>query len=162
MTPLGSWVRRALQPDATTDAPKVDSRPLRLLVVSAGVAAGGKLRSWLAGEVDGRPMVMRVVSPALAASRLKHLTSDADEGIRKAKQRLEQSVIELNRSENTIVSGEVGEADPVLAIEDALVSFPAEEIVLVVPPGGECQWAARNLLEKTEKRFDLPVKQFEL
>ena len=90
------------------------------------------------------------------------MTSDADEGIRKATQRLEQSVIELNRSENTIVSGEVGEADPVLAIEDALVSFPAEEIVLVVPPREECQWAARNLLKKTEKRFDLPVKQIEL
>jgi hypothetical protein len=162
MTPLGSWLRIALQPDTSVDVAKVDPRPLRLLVVSAGVAGGGQLRSWLAGEVDGRSVVMRVVSPALAGSRLKYLTSDADEGIRKATQRLEQSVFELNRSENTIVSGEVGEADPVLAIEDALVSFPAEEIVLVVPPGGECQWAARNLLEKTEKRFDLPVKQIEL
>jgi hypothetical protein len=162
MTPLGSWVRRALQPDTSADLAKVDPRPLRVLVVSAGVAGGGQLRSWLAGEVDRRPVVMRVVSPALAGSRLKYLTSDADEGIRKATQRLEQSVIELNRSENTIVSGEVGEADPVLAIEDALVSFPAEEIVLVVPPRGECRWAARNLLEKTEKRFDLPVKQIEL
>jgi hypothetical protein len=63
---------------------------------------------------------MRVVSPALAGSRLKHLTSDADEGIRKATLRLKQSVTELDRNENTTVSGEVGEADPVLAIEDAL------------------------------------------
>ena len=162
MGPLESWVRRALRTETSVDVPTADPHPFRLLVVSAGVAAGGQLRKWLAGEAGGRPMVMRVVSPALAASRLKHLTSDADEGIRNATQRLEQSVIELDHSENTIVSGEVGEADPVLAIEDALVSFPAEEIVLVVPPGGECQWAARHLLEKTEKRFDLPVKQFEL
>jgi hypothetical protein len=57
MTPLGSWVRRALQSDAPVDVASVDPYPFRLLVVSAGVAAGGQLRSWLAGEVDGRPVV---------------------------------------------------------------------------------------------------------
>ncbi len=143
------------------DDPTSDARPLRLLVVAAQAATGEELRERLAEEAGRRPIEMRVVSPALAESMLKHLTSDADEGIHNAEQRLEESVSEMDQSKGTTVSGEVGEADPLIAIEDALVSFPAEEIVLVVRPEGEGQWAARNLLEDA-KRFALPVREIEL
>jgi hypothetical protein len=45
----------------------------------------------------------------------------------------------------------------VLAIDDALASFPAEEIVIATYPPGESNWLERGLIEKARARFGLPV-----
>ena len=92
---------------------------------------------------------------------LKYLASDADDGIRRAQGRLSESVGELNRDKMT-AQGEVGEADPLIAIEDALVSFPADEIVILPSPEGGNQWAEKNLFEQVRQHFDLPVREIQL
>jgi hypothetical protein len=52
--------------------------------------------------------------------------------------------------------GEIGDSDPLLAIEDALHSFTADEIVISTYPPGRSNWLERKLPARAE-RFGVPV-----
>jgi hypothetical protein len=60
-----------------------------------------------------------------------------------------------------IARREVGEADPMLAIDSALVTFAADEIVLVPSPERD-QWCEKELFARVRERFELPVWEIEL
>jgi hypothetical protein len=136
-------------------------RTLRLLVVIAQTARGEELRRRLASLSRGRSLELRVLAPAFAGSALKYIASDVDEGIRKARVRLERSLVEMGGEHRLHAAGEIGEADPLMAIDSALVSFPADEIVIVPSPRRD-QWAEKELFEHVCERFELPVRQIEL
>ena len=51
----------------------------------------------------------------------------------------------------------MGDANPLLAIADALADFRASEIVIATHPVGESNWLERGLIEKAAARFDLPI-----
>ena len=55
----------------------------------------------------------------------------------------------------------LGEADPMLAIDSALATFPADEIVLV-PSAERDQFAEKELFGRVRERFGLPVWEIEL
>ncbi len=57
--------------------------------------------------------------------------------------------------------GEVGEADPMVAIDSALVGFEADEIVLVLSAERD-QFAEKELFERVRDRLELPVWEIEL
>jgi hypothetical protein len=139
--------------------PIFDSSPLRLLVVVAQAARGEELRRRLAMLAADRPLELGVLAPVYARSKLAYLLRDVDEGIRRAHQRLERSVEEMCRDE--VVSGEVGEAEPLIAIDDALVEFRAEEIVILPSPDRE-QCAESELFDRVRERFGLPVREIVL
>ncbi len=81
--------------------------------------------------------------------------------MRTARSHLERSLGELGADEATEAEGEVGEADPLMAIDSALVTFAADEIV-IVPSEDHGQWAERELFSHVCERFDLPVREIEL
>lgn len=139
----------------------IDSTSVRLLVVVAQAARGEELRRSLLSLSRGRPLEVALLAPAFAGSGLEYLTSDVDRGIQRALDRLEESFDALRWGEITVTRSEVGEADPMLAIDSALVTFPADEIVLVPSPERN-QWAEKELLERTCERFGLPVWEIEL
>ncbi len=56
-----------------------------------------------------------------------------------------------------LARGEIGDADPLLAIEDALARFPADEIVIATAPAGRSNWIERRLVEKATARFGIPI-----
>jgi nucleotide-binding universal stress UspA family protein len=83
--------------------------------------------------LDGVPTEMPdadvlVVAPALN-SRLRHWVSDEDAARRRAEHRVAAFVEHLERR-GIHAQGRVGDADPLLAIADALSVFPADEIVI--------------------------------
>jgi hypothetical protein len=129
---------------------------VRLLVVVAQAARGEELRRSLRTLSRGRPLEVGLLAPAFAGSILEYFTSDVDRGIQRALDRLEESFDSLRWGEITVSRREVGEADPMLAIDSALVTFPADEIVLV-PSVERDQWAEKELLERVCARFGLPV-----
>jgi GABA permease len=45
----------------------------------------------------------------------------------------------------------------VQAVEDALRSFPADEIVLSTHPPGRSNWLERGVVVAVRERFDVPV-----
>ncbi len=106
-------------------------------------------------ERAGEGADVLVVAPALN-SRLHHYLSDEDRARLQAQERLTRSVDNLTRL-GMHPKGAVGDADPLLAIQDALVNFSADEIVIATHPSERSNWLERGVVEKAMARFDLPV-----
>jgi hypothetical protein len=53
--------------------------------------------------------------------------------------------------------GEVGDAEPLQAIEDAVRTFGPDEIIISTHPEGRSQWLERRVVERARERFDLPI-----
>jgi hypothetical protein len=139
----------------------IDSPTIRLLVVVAQAARGEELRRRLRSLSRGRSLELCLLAPAFAASGLEYVASDVDRGIGRALDRLDRSLAEMRWMQVVAARGEVGEADPMLAIDSALVSFEADEIVLV-PSAERDQFAKKELFERVRDRFELPVWEIEL
>ena len=104
-----------------------------------------QLHRALAARGDGEPRV-HVVVPAHVGP-LEWYATDEDDAHVEAEARAHH--VERVLADEADVDGEAGEADPVLAVEDALRSFSADEIVLL---------GSRDAgLERSLRRFGLPV-----
>ena len=98
-----------------------------------------------------------VVAPALT-SRLHTWVSDIDAEYREADERMRMLVGGID-SAGPAVSGRVGDEDPLQAVADALVSFPADALILGVHPSGDANWRERRFSKKVRERFGLPVTE---
>ena len=106
----------------------------RILVIANETVAGHTLRSMiLEKSLDVREEVL-VVTPALN-SPLKHWVSDEDGARAEAQDRLDRSLEQLADA-GVQARGEIGDGDPLQAIEDALRTFGADEIIISTHPGG--------------------------
>jgi GABA permease len=128
----------------------------RLLVVANETVGGEALREEIRNRSRGRDSEILVVTPALTESRAAHWASDVDEAIEMARQRMELSVIEIERL-GLKARGEIGDSDPNIAIEDALRVFPADEIVISTHPPERSRWLERGVVEKAREEIDLPI-----
>lgn len=156
LTALATWLiwtgrrerparQRVLGPDST----------YRILVVANETVAGEELLATIRERAAGHAADILVVSPALN-SKLRHWASD-DDGARQAAQtRLESSLVRL-AAVGLSARGEVGDSDPVQAVEDALRMFGADEIVLSTHPPGRSHWLERGVVEAVRERFVVPV-----
>ena len=95
-----------------------------------------------------------VVAPALN-TWLRHWVSDDDAARRRAQERV-AAFVDLLQRRAAHVEGRVGDADPLQAIEDALATFPADEIVIAARPEGTTR-LADDLVSRARDRFALPV-----
>jgi hypothetical protein len=84
-------------------------------------------------------------------------TSDSDEAIDRA-QAVQEETVERMSEEGVDAAGDTGESDPVLAIHDALQTFPADEIVLFTHPDGRRNWLEEGVVEEASERFEAPVR----
>jgi GABA permease len=126
----------------------------RLLVVANETVEGPELLEAVRRRATPGTVV-RVVSPALN-SRVRTWTSDED-GAREAAQRRLTASVERLAAVGIVADGEIGDGDPVQAIEDALRAFPADEIVLSTHPPGRSNWLEHGVVLATRERFDVPV-----
>lgn len=130
---------------------------MRLLVLSADPVDAAAVRGALGGEdLDGADVL--VVSPALNQSALAFWVSDADEAIADADSAAQRSVEALAGSADR-VRGEVGESDPLLALQDALATFPAERILVFTRADEEQRYREDDVAGEAERRFGLPVTE---
>jgi hypothetical protein len=127
-------------------------------VVVDEALAGEELREALLAHLGGGVAEVFVVAPALAGSALEHTMGDVDVAIGPAKERLERTLEELRRA-GIEADGEVGDAEPLLAINDEIYKFHPDRIVLVAHRDGEEAFAERGLLEQVERDLDLPVTE---
>ena len=97
-----------------------------------------------------------VVAPALQESALHFWLSDADEAIARAEEVRRKSAAQLGDA-GVPVSSDTGESDPEQAIEDALMTFPAERIVLFEHTPDEQRYREELDPEELQQRFGLPV-----
>lgn len=128
----------------------------RLLVVANETVGGRPLLNEIANRCRGRRSEILVVTPALTASRAAHWASDVDEAIELARQRMELSLIEIDRL-GLRARGEIGDSDPNIAIEDALRVFPADEIVISTHPPERSRWMERGVVDRARREIELPI-----
>ena len=102
----------------------------------------------------GQDAEIHVVAPASNISRLDWLTND--EGAARGDAReLADSTAEAAPSEN--VQADVGDSDPLQTIEDALRSFPADEVIIITLPDESASWLESGAGEEAQRRFAVPV-----
>lgn len=132
--------------------------PRRVLVLANRTCPCPGLHDFVHEQLTERPAEVIVVAPALNDSRLAHLVSDTDEARVAAAERLEQAVEGLT-TDGVTVSGHVGDAKPLTAIEDARSQFPADLLVLSTFPPGESHWLEDGLLEGAQE-LSTPVRHY--
>lgn len=128
----------------------------RILVVANETVGGEKLRACVREKTEGvdRARIL-VVAPALN-SPVRQWASDEDPARRQAQERLDASLARL-REAGIEASGEVGDAEPLQAIEDALRTFGADEVILSTHPEGRSHWLERGLVRAARERFEVPI-----
>jgi hypothetical protein len=134
-----------------------ESRPhaARILVVANRTCPCPTLLDEVARQAGDATTDVLVVVPALN-SRLRHWLSDIDDAVARAHERLDVALADL-RTRGVQARGEVGDANPLVAIDDALAHFPASAIVIATLAPGESNWLERGLIDKARARFDVPV-----
>ena len=153
---LGWWARarRYERPQKTAPRPH-PAGERRILVIANETVGGHTLRSAiLERSLDVREEVL-VVTPALN-SPLKHWVSDEDGARAAAQERLDASLAQLAAA-GVEARGEVGDGDPVQAMEDALRTFGADEIIISTHPPGRSNWLERGVVERARERFAVPI-----
>ena len=127
----------------------------RILAIANETIEGEAFHELIADQAAGRPADVVVVAPALN-SRLRHWLSDEDGARYDAGERLERTLERL--ADAGIPSyGWVGDADPLIAIEDALAIFPADQLIISTHPEGRSNWLERNVVRRARERFDVPT-----
>jgi hypothetical protein len=156
-TAVVAWwlhARRDEKPIQTRPRPHAEGER-RILVIANETVGGHTLRSMiLEKSLDVREEVL-VVTPALN-SPLKHWVSDEDGARAAAQRRLDDSLAKLADA-GVQARGEIGDDDPLQAIEDALRTFGADEIIISTHPEGRSNWLERGVVENARERFAVPI-----
>ena len=127
----------------------------RILVIANETVGGDELLTLLGRKAAGMREDVLLVCPALN-SRVRTWTSDEDGARSAARARLDSSLAQLAAAEVT-ARGEIGDGDPLQALEDALREFPADEIVLSTHPPGRSHWLEQGVVELARQRYDVPI-----
>ena len=113
------------------------------------------LRACILEKSEGYDARVHVVTPALN-SPLRHWVSDEDDARQAAQARLDASLGGM-RAAGLQAEGEVGDGDPIQAIEDAMRTFQPDELIISTHPEGRSHWLERGVVEKARERFALPL-----
>jgi hypothetical protein len=129
---------------------------MKLLVLATDPVDADDLRGALPGEsIDGAEVL--VVSPAVNESPVAFWVSDSDEAIADAESTAKQSA-EALAAAGAKTRAETGESDPLLALQDALATFPADRVVVFARGDDESQrYREDDLLGEAERRFGVPI-----
>ncbi len=127
----------------------------RILVIANETLGGDALQALIRERSANVREQVLVVCPALN-SPVRHWASDEDAARADAQARLDACLAALAAA-GVQASGEVGDADPLQAIEDALRTFGADEIVISTHPEGESSWLERSIVDHACERFDVAV-----
>jgi hypothetical protein len=152
---ISLWYWRQPSPPKRQLHVESDDAMHRILVIANETVGGGALRAELEQRAHSPTTEVLVVAPALA-SPVQHWVSDVDGARSAADDRVRASVERLAET-GLVVRGEVGDQDPLQAIEDALRTFGANEILISTHPEGRSHWLEQDLISKARERFALPI-----
>jgi hypothetical protein len=127
----------------------------KLLVVATAPVDPGPLREAVRHH-SGDDAEIRIVAPASDLSPLQWLANDEDAAREEAAGIAGEAASAVER-EAARTEAEVGDADPVQAIEDALRSFPADEVLVVTHEDDDASWLEQDSAEEARERFGVPV-----
>lgn len=112
-------------------------------------------------DLDAETVDVMVVSPAISHSTLDQELGNVDKALPEAGDRMVAIVEELNEA-GFHARGMIGDADPLVAIDDGLAEYPADEIIAVVHTESEKEPAERNIWNRLSTDFHQPVTMIEV
>ncbi len=125
----------------------------RIIALVSEPVSGEALRSALGSEVGDAEVL--VIAPALT-SRFRWLMGDTDAAVDRA-EAVQEETVERLAEDDVNAAGDTGESDPVLAVQDALQTFPADQIVFFTHRDAKRNWLEDGSVEQARERFDVPV-----
>jgi hypothetical protein len=155
---LGTWVymrQRGPAPPKAQVHPEGPPDERRVLVVANETVGGEELMATLGEIALAGQARFRVVAPALN-SRLKTWMSDEDPARAAAQRRLDATLRHLAEI-GIEAEGDIGDVDPLVAVEDGVRAFRPTEIVVSTHPPGRSNWLERGVPQALDDRYDIPV-----
>ena len=128
---------------------------MRLLVLAPDAVDAAAVRRALPDD-DLTGAEVLVVSPALQTSGLRFWMSDSDEAIQHAEAASSETAAAVRAEGAASVRATTGESEPLLALQDALATFPADRVLVFQNDGGDDRYHEEDLAE-AEQRFGVPV-----
>lgn len=125
-----------------------------MLIVSTVELADGVVRAFVGEGVE-----TVIVVPAVRQSRLQWLTND-DDRARGTAERAAERLADATPGET--VASRAGDSDPVVAMQDALREFAADEIVVVTSDDDDSSWLEERAIEIGEIGGDIPFARARL
>ncbi len=148
-------IRRREKPVKTATRPRSAEDEKRILVIANETVGGAALREAIKSKSEGFRVEVLVVCPALN-SPIRHWASDEDAARAAAQDRLDASLGRL-REVGISARGEIGDAEPLQAMEDALRTFGPDELIISTHPEGRSHWLERGIVEQARERFAVPI-----
>jgi hypothetical protein len=133
----------------------------RVVILANEVIGDEALVQEILRHTKGREAEVRIVAPATVKSPLDLATGDVDDDIDEARRRLDASIDALQQH-GIKASGDVGEADPNLALEDALRRFRADEVIIVVHPRERQTWLEQDVVDRARRELTVPITYIEV
>lgn len=131
--------------------------PRKILVIANETVASRGVCEEVRYRAGGAGAEVLVVAPATARSRLEHwLTRDTEANRAAAEARLAASVSAL-RAAGLEARGEIGDADPLQALDDALRVFSPDEVVISTHPPDRSNWLERRVVNQARDRYRVPI-----
>ena len=129
---------------------------MKVLVIASEPITADRLRAAL-GDTTNDAEIM-IVAPALHLSALRFWLSDSDEAMHRA-ELVQSETVEGLDHQGLDARGDIGEGDPVQAVQDALVTFPADRIVIFSRPAAERRYHERIDADALRERFGVAVQR---
>ncbi len=131
---------------------------MKVLVIASEPISADRLRATLGDTTDDAEIM--VVAPALHRSALRFWLSDSDEATQRA-ELVQRATVESLSHEGLDARGQIGEAKPVIAVQEALGTFRADRIVLFSRLVSERRYAEAIDADALGERFGVPVQRAE-
>ena len=124
------------------------------LIVANQTIGGAELLDKVTELANAGPCEFYLVVPSTPSK--EHLTWTEGEARTIAARRLEEGLARL-RGAGVTVDGEVGDASPVMAVDDALRHRTVDHVVVCTLPIGMSRWLKLSLPARIERKHKVPV-----
>jgi hypothetical protein len=130
---------------------------MKLLVLATDPVSAETVRDALPDDdLEGTEVL--VVSPAVNESPVAFWVSDSDEAIEDAESAAERTAAELRES-GARARATTGESEPLLALQDALATYPADRVIVFVREEDAARYREDDVVGEAERRFSVPVTE---
>jgi hypothetical protein len=134
----------------------MDQESTAVLVVAHQTAATPALLEVVRERARSGPSRFHLVVPR-RRRRSEKVASPKEIGVQEARQVLGNALPRLSEAAGTEVTGEIGDLDPLIAIQVALNGRRYDEIIVSTLPLGVSRWRDIDLVSNT-RQFGLPVR----
>lgn len=132
----------------------------RVLIVANQTLGGNELQEEIRKRAQAQECDFWVLVPATPPSDMSMAlvpgTTSTSDGGPLAEARLAKELDRL-KSTGATASGEIGDPNPLHAIQDTMAARQFDEIILATLPQGVSRWLRQDLVHKVQRKFHLPV-----